>query len=65
MKLCMMFCNEPRMEIMDIPDDIAADIDNMEEFITEKLGYNTDEMEWQCYYEFLGINFTDYKEKLK
>lgn len=45
MKLAIMFCNIPEIEIRSIPDSI----DNVEEFIEEDLGYNPDELSWQCY----------------
>lgn len=47
MKLAIMFCNIPEIEIRSIPDSI----DNVEEFIEEDLGYNPDELSWQCYDE--------------
>lgn len=45
MKLAIMFCNIPEIEIRNIPDSI----DNVEEYIEEDLGYNPDELTWQCY----------------
>lgn len=40
-----MFCNIPEIEIRNIPDSI----DNVEEYIEDDLGYNVDELSWQCY----------------
>lgn len=45
MKLAIMFCNIPEIEIRNIPNSI----DNIEEYIEDDLGYNTDELSWQCY----------------
>lgn len=45
MKLAIMFCNTPEIEIRSMPDDI----DDIEEFIADDLGYNVDELSWQCY----------------
>lgn len=45
MKLVVMFCNIPEIDIMNIPNSI----DNVEEYLEEELGYNTDEISWQCY----------------
>ena len=45
MKLAIMFCNIPEIEIRNIPDSI----DNVEEYIEEDLGYNPDELSWQWY----------------
>ena len=45
MKLAIMFCNIPEIEIRNIPDSI----NNVEENIEEDLGYNPDELSWQCY----------------
>ena len=45
MKLAIMFCNIPEIEIRNIPDSI----DNVEEYIEEDLRYNPDELSWQCY----------------
>lgn len=46
MKLAIMFCNIPEIEIRDIPDSMDQDI---EDYIEEYLGYNTNEISWQCY----------------
>lgn len=45
MKLAIMFCNTPEIEIYDIPDDT----EDVEEYIERGLGYNLDELTWQCY----------------
>lgn len=45
MKLAIMFCNIPEIEIRNIPDSI----DNVEEYIEEDLGYDPDELSWRCY----------------
>ena len=45
MKLAIMFCNTPEIEIRDIPDDI----EDIEVYIHDVLGYKTSELSWQCY----------------
>ncbi len=45
MKRGIRFCNIQEIEIRNIPDSI----DNVEEYIEEDLGYNPDELSWQCY----------------
>lgn len=40
-----MFCNDPVIEIRDIPDSI----DNVEDYIEDDLGYSADEVSWQLY----------------
>lgn len=40
-----MFCNIPEIEIRNIPDST----DDVEEYIEDYLGYNLDELSWQCY----------------
>lgn len=47
MKLVIMFCNFPEVEIRSIPNSI----DNVEEYIEDELGYNPDEISWQVYDE--------------
>lgn len=47
MKLAIMFCNIPEIDIRNIPDSI----DNVEEYIEEELGIDTNEVAWQCYDE--------------
>lgn len=47
MKLAIMFCNIPEVEIRNIPNSI----DDVEEYIEDELGYNIDEISWQCYDE--------------
>lgn len=45
MKLAIMFCNIPEVEIRNIPDSI----DNVEEYIEDELGYDPDGLAWQIY----------------
>lgn len=45
MKLAIMFCNFPEIEIRDIPDSV----DDVAEYIENNLGYNEDELSWQIY----------------
>lgn len=45
MKLAIMFCNMPMVEIRDIPDSI----DDVEGYIEDDLGYDASEVSWQCY----------------
>lgn len=42
-----MFCNIPEIDIRNIPNSI----DNVEEYIEDELGINTNEVAWQCYDE--------------
>lgn len=46
MKLAIMFCNIPQIEIYNIPDCMDGDV---EEYIFEHLGLDPDEVSWQCY----------------
>ena len=46
MKLAIMFCNIPDIEIRTIPDSI----DNVEENIEDELGYNTCELSLTTYH---------------
>lgn len=46
MKLAIMFCNIPQIEIYNIPDSVDGDV---EEYILEQLGIDPDEVSWQCY----------------
>ena len=45
MKLVIMFCIIPEVEVRNIPDSI----DDIEEYISDTLGYDVDELSWQCY----------------
>lgn len=51
MNLVIMFCNIPEIEIHEIPEGI----DYIEDYIYHTLGYNTDEVSWQCYSKEQGI----------
>lgn len=51
MNLVIMFCNIPEIEIRDIPDDI----EDVEVYIHDVLGYKTSELSWQCYSKEQGI----------
>lgn len=51
MKLAIMFCNFPEIEIRDIPDSI----DDVSEYIEEHLGYKEDELSWQLYDEPIKV----------
>lgn len=46
MKLAIMFCNTPEIEIHNIPDDV----ENVEDYIFTTLGYNTCELSWRTYH---------------
>lgn len=48
MKLAIMFCNYPEIEIRDIPDYYEKS-ENFEDYIRDELGYNVDELSWQTY----------------
>lgn len=52
MKLAIMFCNIPEIDIRTIPNSI----DDVEEYIENDLGFNVDELSWQCYDEEVKIN---------
>lgn len=52
MKLVIMFCNIPEIEIRNIPNSI----DDVEGYIEDELGYNLDELSWQWYDEPIKIN---------
>ena len=46
MKLVIMFCNTPEIEIHNIPDDV----EDIEDYIYTTLGYNTSELSWRAYH---------------
>lgn len=45
MKLAIMFCNIPQIEIYNIPDSI----DDVEKYIEDYLHLDVDEVSWQLY----------------
>ena len=53
MKLAIMFCNTPEIEIQDVPESI----EDMEAYIHDVLGYKTSELSWQCYDKEVMVRF--------
>lgn len=54
MKLVIMLCNSPEIEIREISDEI----NDIEEYIEHELRYNVDELSWQLYHEDITIKMT-------
>lgn len=50
MQLVLLHTDFPEIEIITIPDTIANEIEDMEEYIDRTLGYNPYCVSWQCYY---------------
>ena len=46
MKLAIMFCNTPEIEIHTIPDDT----EDVEDYIYTTLGYSVSEISWRVYH---------------
>lgn len=52
MKLAIMFCNIPEIDIRTVPDSI----NDVEEYINDTLGLDADELSWQCYDDEVKVN---------